>query len=90
MHAPLKLFLSCLFLCVHVSVCMCMHVYAHAPRHARRVKGQLVEVDYVFPPCGSWGSDSGSQAWGQTPLPAEPSDQPESIQSLQGLCVFCV
>lgn len=31
-----------LFICVHASVCM--HVHVCAPWHTRRVKGQLVEV----------------------------------------------
>ena len=33
------------------------------------VKGQLVGVGPLLPPCGSQGSTSGGQAWQQVPVP---------------------
>lgn len=35
------------------------------------VRGQYAEVGSFSPPCRSRGSNSGCQAWGQTPLPSE-------------------
>ena len=43
-------------------VCLSVHI-AHV-----EVRGQLAGVTSL-PPCGSWGSSSGAQAWCQTPLP---------------------
>lgn len=41
----------------------------------RDQRGQLVGIDSLLLPGGSWASDSGHQAWQQAPLPTEPSDQ---------------
>lgn len=40
------------------------------------VRGQLGMVGSFLSLRGSWGLNSGSSAWWQAPLPAEPSRQP--------------
>lgn len=55
----LHLFIFCLYMCVHllqVSV---------------EVIGQPVRVGSLFPPCETWGLNSGRQIWYRAPLPAE-------------------
>lgn len=36
------------------------------------VRGHLVGVISLFPSCGSWGLNSGLQAWWKKPLPSKP------------------
>lgn len=43
------------------------------------IRGQLEEVGFLFPPYGSWGSNSGQQSWPQSPLLAEPFLQPDAV-----------
>lgn len=48
-------------------VCVCAHHIMHM-----EVRGQLVEVRSLIPPCGSQGLNSGRQAWWQA-LTDEPT-----------------
>lgn len=36
-------------------------------------RGQLLGAGSLFAPRGTWGLNSGQQAWCQAPLPADPS-----------------
>ena len=56
------------FLCCFLRTCLikllfilCVHLCAGSTRV--EVRGQLTGVCSLFPPCGSWGSNSGCQAW---------------------------
>lgn len=79
-----------LFICVHASVCT--HVYACAPWHTRRVKGQLVEVGSALYHVDPGDQPQGVRLGGEGPLPAELSHQPNSAQPLQEevSCVYFV
>lgn len=46
----------------------CAHLSTHM-----EIRGQLVEVGFLFLPHGSWGLNSALQIWWQALLPAEPS-----------------
>lgn len=37
-----------------------------------RPEGSLVEADFLFLSCDSWGLNSGCEAWWQAPLAVEP------------------
>lgn len=84
-------FANCKVLCVHKGIieksptvyiyyitftcCMCAHT-----RHSmREVRGQLRGVISLLAPCGSWGSNSGRQAWEHVPLSTEPSCRPRLL-----------
>ena len=60
-------------LCVHVSVCACVCVLRGTlVKYKGNLRKEVLSVHSVDP----GGSNLGSQAWWQTPLPAEPSHQP--------------
>ena len=57
------------------------------------VRGQLIEVSSLLPPCGSQVQIPGYQAWQQVPLPTEPSyrlktGQPDLIQPMAVVRIF--
>ena len=60
--APLTTFFNLVSACVH----MCRH-YSHG-----EVRGQLMEVISLLPPCWSQGSNLGPHASWRVPLPTEP------------------
>lgn len=75
---------------------MCIYFVCVEEGHVRRptcieVIGQLTTVGSLLPPCHSWGSNSGCQAWLQMPLPAEHHSGPEQLilcgSSVQGVSV---
>lgn len=51
---------------IPVFVWSCVSHSTHA-----KVGGQLSEIGSLLPPCGSWQSNSGNQAWQQASLPGE-------------------
>lgn len=51
----------------HVCVCVCAFYSVHVA-----VRGQLIEISALLPPCGPVRSGSGHQAQQHVPLPAEP------------------
>lgn len=60
-----------------------------------RGREPLAGVGSLFPPCGSWGSNSSGQAWQQAPFLSETSHQPLYDKSfghthtdLQGLVIL--
>ena len=55
-----------LFYYMHIHACVHMYICGH-------MCGSQKTTCFLFPPCGSQGWDSGSQAWLQVPLLFEPS-----------------
>lgn len=68
---------SCADVCAHI--CNRTHV---------EVRGQLAEVDSLFPPCGCLGSNSGRQAYWHAPLPMEPSHPLLCLFLVRLVCVW--
>lgn len=61
-------------------VCMCVYILFGG---LVEVRGQSEEVNFLLLSCGSWGSNSGCQAWQQEWLPAEPFCQPNTTLFLK-------
>lgn len=55
-----------------------------------KVRGQLMAVGSLLPPCRFWGSNSGCQDWWQALIPANPSTRPCVCSNLEGLAVQLV
>jgi hypothetical protein len=65
----------CMYVCMYACVYLYVHVYLDQSVCVE-VRGQPVRVGSLLLSCEFQGPNSGHQAWGQAPVPFEPSHWP--------------